>query len=134
MPKQVGSMQEAFESINEHDEVINEDILPRLREVEKIQVELKKSQEEFTKEIALVRHAQSSLELTVMKDGDRTRALLERFVDHYFGTDDKKLVMREKVTLKRLSTKEKIVIGIATALGGTGGVLAGISAIIQMMK
>lgn len=38
---------------------------------------------EFTKELTSVRHAQSRLELPVKKDGERTRALLERFVDFF---------------------------------------------------
>ncbi|MEK3977906.1 hypothetical protein MKY37_02325 [Psychrobacillus sp. FSL K6-2836] len=78
--------------------------------------------------------SQSSLELTVMKDGQQTRELLGRFVDHYFGTDDKKLVMKEKVTLKQLSTRAKIILGLIGVLGGSGGILAGIAALLEILK
>jgi len=127
MSKGVGAMQETYEKVIEHDGIIHGDILPRLKEVEKIQ-------EDVMKEIATMRASQTSLELTVMKDGQQTRDLLGRFVDHYFGTDDKRLVMNEKFTLKRLSRTEKVILGFFAILGGSGGVLAGIVAIIQMMK
>lgn len=118
---------QVYDTLKEHGEIIHDNILPKLKEHDKIQME-------FKQELATIRASQTSLELTVMKDGQQTRDLLGRFVDHYFGTDDKKLVMREKVTLKRLSTTEKVILGIVTALGGTGGILAGIAAVIQMMK
>lgn len=127
MAEGVGSMRETFEKVEEHEKLIHQDILPRLKEVEKIQ-------EKFTKEVTAMRASQTSLELTVMKDGQQTRDLLGRFVDHYFGTDDKKLVMREKFALKRLSTTEKLVLGFFAVLGGSGGVIAGVLTIIQTMN
>lgn len=116
-----------FDTVKTHDELIHDDILPRLKKVEEIQ-------DEFRKEVAKISASQTSLELTVMKDGQQTRDLLGRFVDHYFGTDDKKLVINEKVTMKRLSRTEKVILGFFAVLGGSGGVLAGIVAIIQMLK
>lgn len=120
-------MQETFEKVIQHDELFHEEVLPRLKKLEEVQ-------EEFRVEIGKITASQTSLELTVMKDGQQTRDLLGRFVDHYFGTDDKKLVMKEKFTLKRLSTTEKIIVGFIVALGGSGGILAGIAAVVQMIK
>lgn len=77
--KQQGEEIEQLKSADKkHEELLQQEVLPRLKEVEKIQVALKKSQEEFAKEIALVRHAQSSLELTVMKESQTNRQQIDK--------------------------------------------------------
>lgn len=78
MPKQIGSMQEAFESISEQDELLKENVLPRLEKVERLQETFTQVQEEFTKEISSIRHAQSSLELTVMKENQTNRQQIDK--------------------------------------------------------
>lgn len=123
----VGSMQDTFEKVIKHDELFHEEVLPRLKKLEEVQ-------EEFRVEIGKITASQTSLELTVMKDGQQTRDLLGRFVDHYFGTDDKKLVLKEKVTLKQLSLRAKIALGFIGVLGGSGGILAGVAAVIEILK
>lgn len=107
------------ESIDKLDQAVNNEIFPRLESLEREQLQ-------FKQEMLNVQKGQKELELTVMKDGQQTRELLGRFVDHYFGTDDKKLMMNEKVTMKRLSRTEKIVLGFFAILGGSGGVIAGL--------
>lgn len=125
MPE-VTSMQEAFKKVGEHDVVIHEDILPRLEILEKEHLAFKQEMTSFQK-------GQKELELTVMKDGQQTRDLLGKFVDHYFGTDDKKLMINEKVTMKRLSRSEKIILGFFAILGGSGGVIAGFITIMDKL-
>jgi len=120
-------MQDTFEKVIQHDELFHEEVLPRLKKLEEVQ-------EEFRVEIGKITASQTSLELTVMKDGQQTRDLLGRFVDHYFGTDDKKLVMNEKVTMKRLSRTEKIILGFFAILGGSGGVIAGVITIMEKFQ
>ena len=120
-------MQETFEKVIKHDELFHEEVLPRLKKLEEVQ-------EEFRVEIGKITASQTSLELTVMKDGQQTRDLLGRFVDHYFDTDNKKLVMKEKVTLKQLSLRAKILLGLIAVLGGSGGILAGVAAVIEIIK
>ncbi|WP_427138443.1 hypothetical protein [Psychrobacillus psychrodurans] len=127
MTRGVGSMQDTFEKVIKHDELFHEEVLPRLKKLEEVQ-------EEFRVEIGKITASQTSLELTVMKDGQQTRDLLGRFVDHYFGTDDKKLVLKEKVTLKQLSLRAKIALGFIGVLGGSGGILAGVAAVIEILK
>lgn len=68
-----------------------------------------------------------------MKDGQQTRELLGKFVDHYFGTDDKKLMISEKVTMKRLSRTEKIILGFFAILGGSGGLIAGLLTLLDKL-
>lgn len=75
-------MQEAFESISEHDELLKENVIPRLEKVERIQVTIAKVQEEFaeefSKEISKVKSAQSSLELTVFKENQANRQQIDK--------------------------------------------------------
>ena len=125
MPE-VTSMQETFKKVGEHDVVIHEDILPRLEILEKEHLAFKQEMTSFQK-------GQKELELTVMKDGQQTRDLLGKFVDHYFGTDDKKLMINEKVTMKRLSRSEKIILGFFAILGGSGGVIAGLITLMDKL-
>ena len=119
-------MQETFKKVGEHDVVIHEDILPRLEILEKEHLAFKQEMTSFQK-------GQKELELTVMKDGQQTRDLLGKFVDHYFGTDDKKLMINEKVTMKRLSRSEKIILGFFAILGGSGGVIAGLLTLMDKL-
>lgn len=134
MPEGVTSMQETFKKVGEHDEIIHHGILPQLKEIKQEQNEMKQQQDVLAKEITKMALSQNSLELTVMKDGQQTRDLLGRFVDHYFGTDDKKIEMKEKVTMKRLSTTEKIILGFFAILGGSGGVIAGVITIMDKLN
>lgn len=107
------------EAIDKLDYAVNVDIFPRLESLEREQLQ-------FKQEMLNVQKGQKELELTVMKDGQQTRELLGKFVDHYFGTDDKKLMIKEKVTMRRLSRSEKIILGFFAILGGSGGVIAGL--------
>ena len=106
--------------LERHDQLIHHDILPRLEKVEKAQMD-------FNNQVPEIKSSQTNLELTVMKDGQETRGILNKFVDHYFSSDNERLATQrdvihrdERITLNRFSTREKIVQGIV-------GVLASIS-------
>ena len=134
--------------LERHDELIHHDIIPRLEKVEKAQMDFSTQAEvitgqvkEVTVQVAEIKSSQTNLELTVMKDGQETRSILNKFVDHYFATDKERLQTErdvihvdERITLKRFSTREKIVLGIVGAFAGSGGILAGIAALIQFLK
>ncbi|PID03585.1 hypothetical protein CSV67_02785 [Sporosarcina sp. P2] len=134
--------------LNRHDELIHHDIIPRLEKVEKAQMDFSTQAEvitgqvkEVTVQVAEIKSSQTNLELTVMKDGQETRSILNKFVDHYFATDKERLQTErdvihvdERITLKRFSTREKIVLGVVGAFAGSGGILAGIAALIQFLK
>lgn len=125
-----------YKTMEEHEKLIHKDILPRLGKVENLQEEntneilgIKSELQSIKTEVTAVRNAQSGLELTVLKDGAQTRdLLLNRFVDHYFTADGKAFKSKELVTLKKLSTKEKVWIAVITVLASgvitvTGNVL-----------
>lgn len=124
-----------YKRVEEQDDLIKKEILPRLEVVEAVQVKSKskideiKSVVSFLKsDIASIRYAQGSLEFTVLKDGAQTRdILLNRFVDHYLDTDGKKMVPSEKITLTKLETKEEVWLAI---IAGFTGSLATIAPIV----
>ncbi|MBD8013900.1 hypothetical protein [Planococcus wigleyi] len=135
-----------FKTVEEHGLLINENILPRLEKVENIQNETKSELKDVKTEIqgvktevTAVRNAQSSMELTVLKDGQHTRDLLNQFVNHYFATDgkvlesqEKMMESKEKVTLRKLSKSEKISIAFIGMLSG-GGLVAVSPVIIHFL-
>ena len=93
---------------------------------------IENAQREFKVQIESIKTSQQSLEFTVMKDGQQTRDLLTKFVDHYFSTDEKKFNSQEKVAMKKLSTKEKVILAVIGSLVGSGGILMSIAAILQI--
>lgn len=127
--------------LGRHDELIHHDILPRLEKVEKAQLDFNNQVQEIANQVTELKSSQTNLELTVMKDGQETRGILNKFVDHYFASDKERLQTErdilhkdERITLKRFSTREKIVLGIVGAFAGSGGILAGIAALMQFFK
>lgn len=120
--------------LERHEQLIHRDIIPRLEELEKAQMT-------FNNQVQEIKSSQTNLELTVMKDGQETRGILNKFVDHYFASDNQRLATQrdvihrdERITLKRFSTREKIVLGIVGAFAGTGGILGGIAGLLQILK
>ncbi|MEK4024489.1 hypothetical protein [Sporosarcina sp. FSL W7-1283] len=127
--------------LERHDELIHHNILPRLEEVEKSQLNVSAQVQEITSQVKEIKSSQTNLELTIMKDGQETRGIQSRFMEHYFEVDMQKMKMKsdvihkdERITLKRFSTREKIVLGIVGAFAGTGGILAGIAGLLQILK
>lgn len=127
--------------LERHDELIHHDILPRLEKVEKAQLDFSTQVQNIAEQVQGIKSSQTNLELTVMKDGQETRGILNKFVDHYFETDNQRMQTQndiihkdERITLKRFSTREKIVLGIVGAFAGSGGVLAGIAGLMQLLK
>lgn len=127
--------------LERHDELIHHDILPRLEKVEKAQMDFNTQVQTITSQVSEIKSSQTNLELTVMKDGQETRGILNKFVDHYFDADKQRMQAQsdvihrdERITLKRFSTREKIVLGIVGAFAGSGGILAGVAGLMQLLK
>lgn len=127
--------------LERHDELIHHDILPRLEKVEKGLVDFSTQVETIANQVSEIKSSQTNLELTVMKDGQETRGILNKFVDHYFAADNQRMQAQsdvihrdERITLKRFSTREKIVLGIVGAFAGSGGILAGVAGLMQLLK
>ncbi|WP_141719897.1 hypothetical protein [Domibacillus iocasae] len=113
--------------LQEHEQLIKEDILPRLKKVEDAQME-------FTKQVESIKSSQTSLELTVMKDGKETRELLRPFADHYLNKVTAEGQAAKDIKLKRLDTREKVVIAIVSTIFGTGGLTGIIVGVMAFMN
>lgn len=120
-----------FDTVMQHGEDIE-----KLKEADKKHEErlegIEKAQQDFKLQMESIKTSQKSLEVTVMKDGQQTRDLLTKFVDHYFSTDEIMFKSQEKVAMKRLSTKEKVILAVIGSLVGSGGILMSIAAILQI--
>lgn len=119
--------QEELSMLHRHEEIIHRDILPRLDRYED-------AQREFLQKVEKINTSQQGLELTVMKDGQETRGLLNKFVDHFFELDKGKIVTNERITLKRFSSREKITLTVIAAIAGSGGLIAAIATLIEAVK
>lgn len=116
--------------LKSHEELIHGNILPRLDVMEK---EHKAFREEVTtmkSDLMGVQRGQAQLEVTVMKDGQETRALLKQFVDHYFKQDSDEAQAEKDLKIKRLEARQNIM----TAIFGAGGLAGVVSAIVALMK
>jgi hypothetical protein len=127
--------------LNEHDQTIKDNILPRLVKVEEAQEalsgqmgEMQGQMGKMQNDVTKVQAGQSQLELTVMKDGEKTRDLLEKFVTHVLDQSKAAAKTKEKVTLKQLSVKEKIILGAFGVISGGGGLAACFMAISQFFQ
>lgn len=120
-----------FDTVKQHGEDIE-----KLKEADKKHEErlegIEKAQQDFKLQLESIKTSQKSLEVTVMKDGQQTRDMLTKFVDHYFSTDVKRFVSQEKVTMKKLGTREKVILAVIGSLVGSGGILMSIAAILQI--
>lgn len=121
------------EMLEEHEKILKENVLPRLDKMENVQesfadqvTNISGQVSEISEQVSTIKSTQQSLELTVMKDGQVTRDLLTQFVNHYFEKDNRKYESEEKVTLAKLSVKEKVLISIFGA-GGLAGMVSAIA-------
>lgn len=117
--------------VEAHNEAIHGNILPRLQQVEETQKLFTMQLSELQSNMQKVQTGQANLELTVMKDGQATRDLLNKFVDHFFTKDKQEAQIEERITIAKLSTKEKIIVGIFGAIGAGGGIIGIIEAFFK---
>lgn len=129
---------EEAEMLNKHDQLLNEQVMPRLESLEKAQAEQSDQLQSLQTDMNQVKHGQTQLENTLMKEGQKTRdsqdqmsELLNKFVTHYFKQDEQEQQAQSALSIQRLTTREKIIVGSLTALAGSGGLLAGINAFMQ---
>lgn len=143
MPGGEGSM---FKTVEEHETLIKQDILPRLERVELIQNETKGEIQEVKTEVhgvktevqgvktevTAVRNAQVSMELAILKEGQYTRELLDQLLKHVLKIDDTELASKKEIAIRKLGKSEKISIAFISMLGG-GGIVAVAPIIIHFL-
>lgn len=120
------TLEEHKEQLQQHDEVIKQDILPRLEILEKEHLVFKKEMISFQK-------GQKELEVTVMKDGKETRELLKPFADHVLKQVEYDAETEREIQIKKLDGKDKATVALYGAIG-SGGVATIILGILALFK
>ncbi|MDN7243970.1 hypothetical protein [Planococcus shenhongbingii] len=112
-----------FKTMDQHDILIKEDILPHLEKVEMIQNDTKneiqkvKTEVQSVKtEVAVVRNAQTSMELAILKEGQYIRELLNQLLKHVLKIDDQELTSKKEIRCKLIKSK-KVSIAFIGMLG-----------------
>lgn len=129
----VGSMQDAFEKVGEHHELIHRDIIPRVEVLEKEHSVFKQEMTALKSEIIGMQKGQKELEVTVMKDGKETRELLKPFADHVLSQAQYGAQTEREIAIKKLDTKDKIAVALYGAVG-SGGLVTIVAGIIALFK
>lgn len=117
-------------TVQEHDQTIKENILPRLEGLESEQATFKREISSLKTDLMGVQKGQKELELTVMKDGKETRELLKPFADHVLKQAEFEYQTEKDIAIKKMDTREKIYLSIF----GTGGAAGIIAAIVTFIK
>lgn len=123
-------IEEQGKTLEEHENAINGEILPRLEILEKEHQEFKMEVKSLKTDMLNVQKGQTELELTVMKDGNQTRDLLKPFADHVLKQAEFEAQSEKDIAIKKMDTREKIFMGIF----GTGGVAGIIAAIVTLLQ
>jgi hypothetical protein len=128
-----------FKTVEQHELLITENILPRLEEMEKMQTETKteirevKSEVQGIKtEVTAVRNAQTSMELSIMKEGQYTRGMLDKLLEHVLKIDGDEVSTKKEIAMRKLGKSEKVSIAFISMLGG-GGIVAIAPVIIHFL-
>jgi hypothetical protein len=146
------------QKVNSHDIAINEEILPRLANVERdnqdsikrmnvLEENMKSQKEQMTtieKSLVSMQLGQKDLETTVLKNGQsntelqmQSQNMIQSLLQIVGSKNEseaqvalKKSEVDAQVTVKKLDTKQQIIIALISGLCGAGG-LAGIFVAIQ---
>jgi len=132
---------EAGQMLEKHEKEIYENILPRLAATEKAQAAFGKEVATIKTELSNVQKGQMTLEkgqreleVTVMKDGKETRDLLKPFADHVLKQAEFDSQTEKDITIKKMDTREKIILGLVGGVLGTGGVAGIIVAVATLVS
>jgi hypothetical protein len=122
-------MGEDDKMLHEHEKLIKDDIIPRIGALEQGQISLKQQQETdrlqlkaFENQLQSFKLSQEELKQTVVRYGDKQEKQSEKLLEHVLVMNQTQQKSTEKVTMKKLNTKEKVLLSV---LGG-GGLVAGL--------
>lgn len=113
-------------TVIEHDKVINENILPRLKIVEDSQLAFDSKMSSVINDLLSVQKGQKELELTLMKEGQLNRELMNenkeltnKLLSHVLGKDEKET----QAEIDDRKAKWELIGKVTVALVGSGGLL-----------
>lgn len=127
------TLEEHKEQLQQHGEVIHQDILPRLEILEKEHLVFKQEMTSIKTDLIGVQKGQKDLEVTVMKDGKETRELLKPFADHVLKQVEYEAETEREIQIKKLDLKGKVTVALYGAVG-SGGIVTIILGILAVFK
>ncbi len=127
------TLEEHKEQLQQHGEVIHQDILPRLEILEKEHLVFKQEMTSIKTDLIGVQKGQKDLEVTVMKDGKETRELLKPFADHVLKQVEYEAETDREIQIKKLDLKGKVTVALYGAIG-SGGIVTIILGILAVFK
>lgn len=127
------TIEEHKDQLQQHDKVIQQDILPRLEILEKEHLVFKQEMTSIKSDMIGVQKGQKELEVTVMKDGKETRELLKPFANHVLKQVEYEAETKREIQIKKLDGKDKATVALYGALG-TGGLVTIILGILALFK
>ncbi|AMW99196.1 hypothetical protein [Rummeliibacillus stabekisii] len=127
------TLEEHEVQLQQHGEVIHQDILPRLEILEKEHLVFKQEMTSIKSDLMGVQKGQKDLEVTVMKDGKETRELLKPFADHVLKQVEYEAETEREIQIKKLDLKGKVTVAIYGAIG-SGGIATIILGILALFK
>ena len=107
--------------VGQHDETINKDILPRLEKLESVTSEFQEKVGTLTNDVVRVQSGQADLakgqkelELTVVKEGqanrsviEQTRKSFEKLLDHFINRDNQDHQSETQMAQRKADAEEK---------------------------
>ena len=118
-------LKEHKELFNQHKQEIDHIKSEQLKQAEIVQ-ELKYGVREINGTINSLSTSVGELRHTIVSDSEKTRGYFEQAFKHIMGAKEKEQESNNQLTLAKLSTKEKIVLGVIGAFG-SGGFLVGLA-------
>lgn len=116
---------ELEKKVSQHDEVINQDILPRLSQMEDRQKHYEEQAEALKTGLLDVQMGQKDLANTVLKTNQsstdlqmQSQSMISQLLTVVAGRDQSQTT----VTVKKLETKEKVMIALISGLFSAGGI------------
>ena len=111
---------ELEKKVSQHDEAINQDILPRLEKLEKVTTEFQEKVSGLTNDVVRVQTGQAELvkgqkdlELTMVKEGQANREVIKetkdvanKLLDHVLRVDEKEKDTEAEIVRKKAEAEE----------------------------
>lgn len=121
--------------VQEHENAINDNILPRLEQVEVNQKSHEQKMAAIEKSLIDVQMGQKDLAATVLKSGQTNTEIQmqsQNMITQLLGLVGNKNESDTTVTIKKLDTREKVLVALFGGLFGAGGVAGVIAAFVAL--
>ena len=138
---------EELEMLSRHDKQINDEIIPKLETHdqkflahEERMVALERGQKEYklemgkvTNNVEAIRFSQDNLKDTLINTATKQEDRLDKILALSFDIKGKQIASDEKVTIAKLSAKEKIIAAFL-GVGGISGFIVALAPLFQSIK